>query len=129
MIFGRKRGSMIHSLYKIIKSSKYVESWNSGKNEMKSTKYNAPEKWQGFDLRQGWKLERKSISFQMLELMACKVVGEGEHTKKYNSEVQTEQTVKMVSLRPQTRFSGEWQGEEIRVGVVRWKTLSYEWLC
>lgn len=36
---------------------------------MKSTKYNAHEKWQGFELRQCWKVERKLISFQMLELI------------------------------------------------------------
>lgn len=65
----------------------------------------------------------------MLELIVVQGVGKREHKKKYNSEIQTEQIVKMVSLRTQTGYSGEWQDGEIRVGVVRWKTLSYEWLC
>lgn len=30
---------------------------------MKSTEYNAHEKWQGFELRQGWKTRKKTHQF------------------------------------------------------------------
>lgn len=58
----------------------------------------------------------------MLKWLACRALGEGEYIKKFNSEIQTGQAVEIVSPETQIGNSREQQVEEIRVGMMRWRT-------